>query len=76
MPVVSASVTGAISFALPQVDGRYVMRETWTDNLGNQYTFDYMAPVGANVVTPKLQSAANIVATQYQAAQTVQQVVV
>lgn len=66
------SVTGAINFALVQTDKRLVMRETWTDNLNNQYIFDYMGPVGADAALPTKQPLALAIAT---AAQTVQQAV-
>lgn len=36
-------VEAVIEWALPQVDGSFVVRELLTDNEGNKYGFDYSA---------------------------------
>lgn len=43
------TVTGVIDFDNPQIDGRRCIREIWTDDLGNQYTYDYMADAGTDI---------------------------
>lgn len=43
------TVTGVIASDNIQRDGRRTVREIWTDDLGNQYSYDYMADVGTDV---------------------------
>lgn len=43
------SVTGQITQDNIQIDGRHTVTEIWTDDLGNQYTFDYMADKDTDV---------------------------
>lgn len=44
-----ANVTGSIIWNDPQIDGRHVVRELWTDDLGNEFTYDYIADVGMDI---------------------------
>lgn len=46
-----------------QDDGRRVVREIWTDDQGNQFTYDYMADVGVNPNTVMANRAADVEAT-------------
>lgn len=42
------TVTGVISLDNVQVDGRHAVLEVWTDDLGNNYTYSYLADVGTD----------------------------
>jgi hypothetical protein len=38
-------MTGSITWCLPQVDGRFNVRETWVDDDGTEYVSDYFSDV-------------------------------
>lgn len=43
-----------------QVDGRHYVTETHTDHLGEAYTLEYLAPVGADYVAIRTARAASL----------------
>lgn len=44
----------------PQVDGRHYVTETHTDHLGEVYTLEYLAPVGADYVAIRTARAVSL----------------
>lgn len=45
-----ATVSGVFVWSLPQVDGTTIVRESFSDDQGNDYgTIDYEAPVGYDI---------------------------
>ncbi len=65
------SVSGIVDWSNIQTDGRYVVRETWTDDEGNTYVYNYMN--AANVTSPLKYDQAYNDAVAYEAQLAAQQ---
>lgn len=46
-----AIVNGIVNFSNAQIDGRYSVLETWTDDRGNSYQYSYMS--NGDVLSPQ-----------------------
>jgi hypothetical protein len=57
-------MTGSITWCLPQVDGRYNVRETWVDDDGTEYVADYFSRV---VVAESVNDPTDAIASALQA---------
>lgn len=63
-------VSSSVVWADIQTDGRFVVRELWLDDQGNDFVFDYIAPQGADINatmtarTPQVLADAQIIQAQ------------